>query len=382
MVGFDLKGPVFDMGERERPTISLKGCDAGVCIRGGESGGCAGLEGEMVVDGWSRWENRCEGEEGEERKERVGDDRYLRDGEEEEGRTENERLNNETRVERRDRYGWMIGSRFRSRREEQEGRQMREQSGPSSFFSSTHSRSESTSQMVKKPDEVDNLGASLRLRRCLCRVLDSVEGKWVLTADLTSKSEFSRFEDMFSGSNSGSDSDSHSPVALPDSTAHMAEGSMKSHLSLRGGAGSKRLDDDQRVPRVIWFFAGGVGRAPTGKGLREWKEKARNNNGDGRKEKVGFWGMIGLGKGRRGKKRKDKNREEKKKGAGGGEGGAQGDAGDAAPGGSKGGAGTAPGEGATGGRGDAKRSAAGETGGSGRGSSGSGSGSGSSGRTE
>ena len=47
-------------------------------------------------------------------------------------------------------------------------------------------------------------------------------------------------------------------------------------LKLRGGAGaakSKRLDDDERVPPAVWFFAGKMGPPPTGKQLRDRREK-------------------------------------------------------------------------------------------------------------
>ena len=40
-----------------------------------------------------------------------------------------------------------------------------------------------------------------------------------------------------------------------------------------GTGGSRRLGDDERVSRTLWWFAGGVGRPPTGKRLREWKAK-------------------------------------------------------------------------------------------------------------
>lgn len=52
-----------------------------------------------------------------------------------------------------------------------------------------------------------------------------------------------------------------------------------SRLFLRGGAGdngngSRRLADDEQVPKHIWWLAGGMSRPPpTGTGLREWKRK-------------------------------------------------------------------------------------------------------------
>lgn len=49
-------------------------------------------------------------------------------------------------------------------------------------------------------------------------------------------------------------------------------------LHLRGGAvedgdGIHRVGDDQRVNAGLWYLAGGMGKPPTGKGLREWKRK-------------------------------------------------------------------------------------------------------------
>ena len=50
-------------------------------------------------------------------------------------------------------------------------------------------------------------------------------------------------------------------------------------LRLRGGAGSAkdrksaRLEDNQRVPAGVWFFAGKMGPPPTGEQLRKRKAK-------------------------------------------------------------------------------------------------------------
>lgn len=64
-----------------------------------------------------------------------------------------------------------------------------------------------------------------------------------------------------------------SPAGLPlNMAAHEPE------LRLRGGASKKRLGDDERVPRLTWYFAGGVGKPPTGRELREWKRKDREQN--------------------------------------------------------------------------------------------------------
>ena len=56
-------------------------------------------------------------------------------------------------------------------------------------------------------------------------------------------------------------------------------------LKLRGGAGSangdgkdtksKRLEDDERVPALVWYFAGNKGPPPTGKQLRARRAKER-----------------------------------------------------------------------------------------------------------
>lgn len=56
-------------------------------------------------------------------------------------------------------------------------------------------------------------------------------------------------------------------------------------LKLRGGGGSvnedgkdtklKRLEDDERVPALIWYFAGNKGPPPTGKQLRDRREKEK-----------------------------------------------------------------------------------------------------------
>lgn len=46
-------------------------------------------------------------------------------------------------------------------------------------------------------------------------------------------------------------------------------------LRLRGGTSTNRLGDDERTPRRIWHFAGGVGKPPTGRELRAWKRRDR-----------------------------------------------------------------------------------------------------------
>lgn len=197
--------------------------------------------------------------------------------------------------------------------------------------------------------------------------------------------------------------DGSSPIPIPLPTPRCRATSPNIHPcpSLRGGAGTKRLGDDERVPKAIWFLAGGVGRAPTGKGLREWKEKARKKSEGRRKKSGGFWAKLGLGMGRKGKKRKQKTEEGRKgnsEGAGGAVDGTQasnggavgGDAhgatGNVYPGVSGGESGAAPGDGggARAGEGHTQRSAATHSSrsGSGSGSGSSGSGSSNSGRAE
>lgn len=53
-------------------------------------------------------------------------------------------------------------------------------------------------------------------------------------------------------------------------------------------ANIRRLGDDERVSRGLWFFAGGTGRPPTGAQLREWKRREREKRGSGH----GFWNRI------------------------------------------------------------------------------------------
>ena len=49
------------------------------------------------------------------------------------------------------------------------------------------------------------------------------------------------------------------------------------HSNLRGGLAKRvhlKLADDERVPKFIWYTAGGMGRSPTGKGVKDWKRRA------------------------------------------------------------------------------------------------------------
>lgn len=62
-------------------------------------------------------------------------------------------------------------------------------------------------------------------------------------------------------------------------------------MNIRGGAGTRRLADDEHIPRTLWFFAGGVGRPPTGAEMRDWKRRDREWKA-AHPEKAGFWGTF------------------------------------------------------------------------------------------
>lgn len=68
-------------------------------------------------------------------------------------------------------------------------------------------------------------------------------------------------------------------------------------LSLRGGASSRRLADDEHAPRLIWYLAGGCGKSPTGAQLRAWKRRDKEwrqkKEGERNGKKIGFWGEFG-----------------------------------------------------------------------------------------
>ncbi|WEW61139.1 hypothetical protein PRK78_006629 [Emydomyces testavorans] len=87
-----------------------------------------------------------------------------------------------------------------------------------------------------------------------------------------------------------------------------------SPLHLRGGCFSvfkknKRLEDDEVVPAVIWWLAGGRldGARPTGKRLREWKQASRGNWDEGRQR--GFFQecVFVLSRGKRGRDQRGKH---------------------------------------------------------------------------
>lgn len=64
-------------------------------------------------------------------------------------------------------------------------------------------------------------------------------------------------------------------------------------LCLRGGGSIKRLPSHERVPRTLWFLAGGVGTPPTGKELREWKRRDREQvKAKTGKAKEKFWAAF------------------------------------------------------------------------------------------
>lgn len=83
-------------------------------------------------------------------------------------------------------------------------------------------------------------------------------------------------------------------------------------LHLRGGAWPRRrLGDDERVPATLWWFAGGMGKPPTGKQLRAMKkrkremERKRQEARAARRQRGGFFQrlkdiLIGKGRSREG----------------------------------------------------------------------------------
>ncbi len=349
-VGFGYRDMCFDPSERSVGVSWRFGAEGFV---DGDGGG-----GEMMRGYWREMEmGRDSGRDEDD----EGDGEWRTYGEEK-GGNKNRGCRRDVQSGRREKFRWRrIECRDQDQQEKLRGKRMREQSEPSLSFSPIQSGGEAALDLANKRDEERSLGF-LHVYRRFCPVLNSAERK--------------RKPNMEARWDSDSDSD-HSGY-LPTPCSQTTNPNKHPRLSLRGGAGSKGLAHGERVPKVIWFFAGGVGRAPTGKGLREWKEKARKKGESGKKEKVGFWGKIGLRMARKGKKRKHKIKEERKKHAEGAEGaegvasGAQAADGDVAPGGSGGEAGAAPsnGEGAEG-EGDAQEGAAinGSGSGSGRGSS-------------
>jgi len=383
------------VGDREKDAGSLVGIwPVRVVVGSGyrESVGICG--GDGGDGGWETMRNgRREMERGRGSGRDEDDDERGRYGEDE-GGNENRGRSRNSQSGRGENYRWRLGCSGQNQQEEQKSRRKREQSELSSFVSPSPSGSEAGLKFAYMWDKEKSPGFLLPLGRRFCRVLDSAKGR--LKSDPTPR----RNSDSKSDSVSDSVSDVYRPIPLPEPTSQPGNGSISPLLNLRGGAGSKRLDDDERVPKVIWYLAGGVGRAPTGKGLREWKEKARKKDRGRTKEKVGFWGKIGLGMIKKGKTRKQKIAKERKGSAGGGADGAQaagggvvrgdtwGDAGNVVPGGPKDEGGAAPGTGEGGPRGEgsghggAVSSGRGRGSGSGSGSGSSSSGSGNSGRTE
>lgn len=365
-VGFGYRDICFDPSERSVGVSWRFGTESFVDGDGGS--------GEMMREHWREMEmgrdsGRSQDDEGDD----DDDDDERRAYGEERGGNEKRGCRRDIQSERREHYRrTRIGCRDQDQQKKLNGRRMREQSEPSLSFSPIQSGVEAVLELANKRDD-QRILIFLRVNHRFCLVLNS--------ADLKRKSNLEAHWD------SDLDSGSSSTLLTPCSqTTHLDR---HPRLSLRGGAGPKGLGDNERVPRAIWFFAGGVGRAPTGKGLRQWKEKARKKGKSGKKEKVGFWGKIGLGTARKGKKRKQKIEREKKKHAEGTEGaegaasGAQAADGDVAPEGSGGEAGAAPsnGEGAEG-EANTQEGAASNGSGSGSGRGSSSSDSGSSGRAE
>lgn len=60
-------------------------------------------------------------------------------------------------------------------------------------------------------------------------------------------------------------------------TGESSAASSTLHLHLRGGARRKRrpLGQDEQVPGLLWWLAGGMGPPPTGKQLKEMNKRKR-----------------------------------------------------------------------------------------------------------
>lgn len=76
----------------------------------------------------------------------------------------------------------------------------------------------------------------------------------------------------------------HSTHTSPHGSAHAPSSHASRQPSphplppaLRGQRGNnkRRLPDNERVPKSVWYFAGGVGKPPTGAQMREWKRRDR-----------------------------------------------------------------------------------------------------------
>lgn len=78
-------------------------------------------------------------------------------------------------------------------------------------------------------------------------------------------------------------------------------------LQLRGGGLLKRRPSKEKITRAVWFLAGGMGKPPTGRGLKEWKKKDREDliKKTGKPE-VGFWGDFERGLNGANKEKKEK----------------------------------------------------------------------------
>lgn len=82
--------------------------------------------------------------------------------------------------------------------------------------------------------------------------------------------------------------------AVPSATYPRANSAPK--LYLRGGCLSvfkrkKKIGDDETVPALLWYIAGGrPGARPTGKQMREWKQRSKGDWDEGRQR--GFFKEI------------------------------------------------------------------------------------------
>ena len=254
--------------------------------------GCDAGDG-ILRDVWSEARNgECDRLKEEEKS--VDDEGSPGNGEGE-GGMERSWLGRYTNVGRRRKCGGLMATTSPVWQREREGVHK-----PWSSLSSSHSRLEPALQLAKASDEEGFQSFLLRLRRRFGLVHHPADGNLRSNRDARWDSE--------------AESGSCSRTLLLKCGSQNVDGSIDPRVNLRGGAGAKRLDDDERVPKMIWFFAGGVGRAPTGKGLRDWKEKAQQTERSRTKEKVGFWRKMGVGIGRRGKKQKQKNKGERKEG--------------------------------------------------------------------
>ncbi|MCJ1461923.1 hypothetical protein MMC07_000522 [Pseudocyphellaria aurata] len=80
------------------------------------------------------------------------------------------------------------------------------------------------------------------------------------------------------------------PASFPSSAV-----THETELHLRGGASTKRLASNERVPKAVWYLAGGVGKPPTGRELREWKRNDQDHvmgRTGGKPKEEKFWSKL------------------------------------------------------------------------------------------